>query len=145
MGLQTAVQSLQQFTPRVPGLKISEDFTGEDVWPGVRWKYSAMLTAELRGVQLVMWWPLGKKRLIVPAIYCPDMRTAVFCSLYKDVIRLCPRCKMPFVPDGTTTDYCTPAHGVAYRTARSRWNAKQRQKTLRGGTGAVVRKSVKPR
>jgi hypothetical protein len=43
-------------------------------------------------------------------------------------IRVCPKCGTPFIPKSENVDYCTPAHGVAYRTSLSRWRAKQKRK-----------------
>jgi hypothetical protein len=69
-------------------------------------------------------WCLDKKEKFSPGIYCRDWKTAAFVLMCMGSIRVCPKCGNSFVPKTDNQDYCTPAHGVAYRTAKSRWNAK---------------------
>jgi len=64
----------------------------------------------------------------MPALYCPDWKTAAFVVTFLGRVRVCanPKCNAVFVPSTDKEHYCIPAHGVAYRVARSRWRAKQR-------------------
>jgi len=94
-------------------------------WIGVRWVYSNLMSKLLEGPRLVMWCS-DKEGTFLPGVYCPDWRAAAFVLLFMDSIRVCPKCGNSFIPKTDNQDYCTPAHGVAHRTARSRWNAKQR-------------------
>jgi hypothetical protein len=124
LALEGAVRKLHPFLPRFAGVDITEDWTGPNKWEGARWKYAESITDAIRSCQLVLWFPERRKRLQAPGVYCPDMRSAAFCALFWGAIRVCPKCKVPFVPDKKTVDYCKPSHGVAYRTALSRWNKK---------------------
>jgi hypothetical protein len=135
--LLVAAGVLRQFLPTLPGWTVTEDWTGSKIWDGARWRYAELLTAAMGKARLVMWWPTRGKGLLAPAIYCPDMKTAVFCALSQGAIRVCPKCRAPFVPDKTSVVYCTPSHGVAFRTARSRWN-KGRAKKEGIGKKAVL-------
>jgi hypothetical protein len=117
--LESAVQQLQPFRPQLPGLRV-EDWSGPNKWESARWLYSELLTTALRKAQLVLWWPEGRARLIVPAVFCPDLRTASVCAVFRDALSVCPKCKLPFIPSKPGMRYCTPAHGVAHRTAKSR-------------------------
>lgn len=104
----------------------------EPNWVGVRYIYSSAVTNLLRDARLVMWCS-DKEGRFLPGIYCPDWKTAAFVTMFMGHLRVCPKCGNPFTPKTDNQDYCKPAHGAAHRTARSRWNAKQRaeEKKLR--------------
>lgn len=99
---------------------------------GVNWRYSAWmnysrLTAyTLRDARLVMWFS-EKHGRILPAVYCPDWKTAMFATAFMGRLRVCPKCSDIFTPKADNQSYCTPAHREAHRVARSRWRAKQQK------------------
>lgn len=102
---------------------------------GTDWRYSAFvnysrLIADMfKSARLVMWFSEKESRLL-PALYCPDWKTAAFVVTFMGRLRVCanPRCNEVFVPSTDKEHYCTRAHGVAYRTARSRWRAQQKKR-----------------
>lgn len=95
-------------------------------WTGVRWVYARLMSNMLRDARVVMWCS-DKKGRFLPGVYCPRWITAAFVLMFMDGMRLCPHCGNWFIPKTDNQDYCEPSHGVNYRTARSRWNAKQRK------------------
>jgi hypothetical protein len=115
-------------TPNIPGVQVHwrmPGLTSEKDRAGVRWIYSSFMSKALQDARLVLWCS-DKERRFLPGVYCPNWKTAAFVHLVMRHIIVCPKCKKPFIPGANNPDYCTPAHGVAYRTARSRWRAKQR-------------------
>ncbi len=96
-----------------------------------------LVTNALRDVKLVLWW-FKKQQKFIPAIFCPDLKTALFLKGLLGEIRICPRCNKPFVPLNANIDYCSPAHREAHRVAR--WRA---QKKLEAST--AKRAAKKPR
>jgi hypothetical protein len=100
---------------------------------GVARRYSGFvnysrLVADMFGrARLVMLFSEKDSRLL-PALYCPDWKTAAFVVTFMGRVRVCAdaRCNAPFIPLTDKQRYCIPAHGGAYRTARSRRMAKQR-------------------
>jgi hypothetical protein len=130
--LTDAVKLLRPYYPPLrPGMTRIEDWSGNNKWEGARWLYSEQMTREVSRCRLVMWFPNDGTGLLSPAIYCPNLKTAAFVALFRGGMRVCPRCGILYVPDKETRDYCTPAHGIAYRTARSRGNRKLREDELR--------------
>jgi hypothetical protein len=124
--LRAAIEEVRPWVPTIAGGSIKEDWTGEKIWDGARWEYSSLMSNAIQAARLVLWWPGGEDRLVSPALYCPDWKTAAFALSFMRSIRVCPKCGKPFVAIAENVDYCTPAHGVAYRTERSRWRAKRR-------------------
>ena len=100
-------------------------------WPSVRWVYSSLMCNLIQDARLVMWCS-DKEQRFLPGVYCSDWVTAAFVLVFMDGIRVCPQCGISFIPETDNQDYCEPRHGVAYRTARSRWRAKQRAKAKVG-------------
>lgn len=120
--LQDALEKVLPWVPRIGGSIVSY----ADKWARARWDYPSVMSNALQNARLVMWCPYKGERLLSPAVYCPNWKTAAFVMTFMGSIRVCPKCERVFVPTADNVDYCTPAHGVAYRTARSRWRAKQR-------------------
>lgn len=79
----------------------------------------------LRDVRLVLWW---FQNVFTPAIFCPDLKTAIFVKGLLGEIRCCPRCEKLFVPRNSNVDYCSPAHRDAHRVAR--WRAQRETKRI---------------
>lgn len=117
----------QGFIPEIPGTRLEFNWADENVIVGARGQYASLMTTALQSVRLGLWFT-AKKRLFSPAIFCPDWRSAAFAILFTDGLRICPKCKLPFIPEKETQEYCTPAHGVAFRTARSRAKKKRLDK-----------------
>ncbi|MBZ5667548.1 MAG: hypothetical protein LAO30_23495 [Acidobacteriia bacterium] len=88
--------------------------------------YSRLIANMFERARLVMLFSEKDGRFL-PALYCPDWKTAAFVVTFTGRVRVCanPKCNAPFIPSTDKEHYCTPAHGVAYRVARSRWRAKQ--------------------
>jgi len=99
--------------------------TIESDWSGAEWLYSRLMNNLIQNARLVLW--RREKALLMPGLYCPDLKTAAFVMTVMDHIRVCPKCNEMFIPSAGNVEYCKPEHGVAYRTARSRWNKKQRE------------------
>jgi hypothetical protein len=123
---QEALERVRPWVPRVFGGQKSINYDGDKIWAGARWEYSSLMSNALQHARLVMWWPRKGESLMSPAVYCPDWKTTAFVMTFMGSVRVCPKCQRVFVPSADNVDYCTPAHGVAYRTARSRWRAQQR-------------------
>jgi hypothetical protein len=86
--------------------------------------YSRLIADMFAKARLVMWFSEKDGRFL-PALYCPDWKTAACVVTFMGRIRVCPKCSSVFIPSDDKVEYCKPEHGVAYRTARSRWRAKQ--------------------
>jgi hypothetical protein len=90
-----------------------------------RLNYSRLLTDMFQGARLVMWFSEKEGRFL-PALFCPDWKTAAFVVMLMGRIRVCPKCSAVFIPSADNVTYCTPAHREAHRVARSRWRAKRK-------------------
>jgi hypothetical protein len=124
------LEAIEQVRPWTPFLQIQagtvkEDWTGDKIWEGARWLYSSVMSNALQTARLVMWWAYKGERIVAPAVYCPDWETAAFALMGS--IRVCPKCEKMFIPSAGNVVYCTPAHGVAHRTALSRGRKKASQ------------------
>jgi hypothetical protein len=96
-------------------------------WNATRWNYSRLMADMFQSARLVIWFSEKEGRFL-PALYCPDWKTAAFVMTFLGRIRVCPKCSTIFIPSADNVDYCTPAHREAHRVARSRWRARQRAK-----------------
>jgi hypothetical protein len=117
----------EEISPWLVGTKLRPKTPSSDP----RWKYqvratyAALMNKALMHARIVMWLSDAEQQF-VPGIYCPDWKTAAFASLFNGGLRVCPKCGAPFTPKKSNQVCCTAAHGVAYRTARSRWRKKQK-------------------
>jgi hypothetical protein len=118
---------------RMPGLTTESDRVG------VRWMYSNLMSNVLQDARLVMWCS-DKEQRFLPGIYCPDWKTAAFVHLFMKHILVCPKCNEPFIPKTDNQGYCSPGHGVAHRTFRSRWNKKQKAANQKRNTRRSLRR-----
>lgn len=103
------------------------------------YNYSRLIADMFQSARLVMWFSEAGDRFL-PALYCPDWKTAAFVVTFMGRVRVCPKCTKVFIPSADNIEYCTPAHGVAYRTARSRWRAQQREKEQKKAGKGKARK-----
>jgi hypothetical protein len=124
-GLEDALKSVRPWIPRF-GFGPETVNPNANKWEGARWGYSSLMSNAVQKARLVAWWPYKPERLLSPAVYCPDLKTAAFVLMFMGGVRVCPKCRVSFIPSRDNQGYCKPTHGVAYRTARSRWRAKQR-------------------
>ena len=93
-----------------------------------------LLTRALRRARLVLWWHDEQQRFL-PAVYCPDVATALYvCALVRIIggraLLVCPRCGKPFVQERSDQDYCSIRCREAHRVARWR-AAKGKSKKVR--------------
>lgn len=84
-----------------------------------------VLSNALRKAQLVLWWKDTERRFL-PAIYCPDVATALYVSALLGIVGgrallVCPHCGEPFVRQRSDQDYCSIRCREAHRVAR--WRA----------------------
>lgn len=118
--LLKAIEQVRPLLPKPPFGKLTEDWSGEKIWGGAQWLYSEAMSHVTKNARWVTWVPFSGEHIARPGIYCPDASTAVAITLFFQKMRVCPHCGAPFVPEPDNAEYCSPAHGVAYRTARSR-------------------------
>jgi hypothetical protein len=87
------------------------------------YEVSQAVGALLHNAQIVLWWMDGAFR---PAIFCPDMRTALYLHTFFIApvggpgFRICPYDGEQFFQDRPNQEYCCPAHREAHRVARFR-------------------------
>ena len=138
---------VQSNIPREPktvpvGLSISIEWPGWGLGdaPGA---YTWLVTEIIQGARFVMWHSEVENR-ILPGLYCPDRKSAVFAMGIMKRLRVCPKCDAPFIPGAGNVDYCSPKHRDAHRVDRHRWRAKQRALDPKNGVGlgATSRKSI---
>ena len=84
--------------------------------------YSRILTELVKLSRVVMWYSRELYRRALPALYCPDKRTAVFASRLIGPVRICAYegCGAVFIPDAKNKTCCNPAHAANYRQAKCR-------------------------
>lgn len=127
--LREAAEELQQWRWRPTAhFKVTENWADARVMQHTaRLIFSELMSGALANARLVMWWPAtGRTLFLSPAIYCPDLDTALFARFALQGYRLCKKCKTPFYPMPPQRLYCQPSHGVAYRTQKSRKRPRQR-------------------
>lgn len=96
------------------------------------------------GAQLVFWWP---NQQLASAIYCPNLPVAYYIhALFisrSGVIgwRVCPWCLGRFEQNRVDQEYCSPAHGDAYRMARMRSKQKDKTGTTKRSKKHVAKKT----
>jgi hypothetical protein len=98
-----------------------------------RWLLSYVISMELQKSRFVLWWTREKFR---PAIWCPDIKTALYARVLLGVVGgkgfcMCPHCSLWFVQDRPDQTYCSISHREAHRVAR--WRAQQKLKETEKG------------
>lgn len=83
------------------------------------------LSRAMERARLVLWW-YEKKERFQPAIYCPDVTTALYVRALLGIamgnaLLVCPKCGKPFLQQRSDQDYCSMRCREAYRVAR--WRA----------------------
>jgi hypothetical protein len=99
--------------------RIQATFGGGEIRRIAAWFYPAFFNRELARTRLVLW--LTKQNQFVPAILCPDMKTAMFAFAAFGHIAACPNCGNLFALDSGRVDgskgerYCKAVCGERYR------------------------------
>ena len=107
---------------------------GENLSRLFSYEVSQAVGALLGAAQIVLWW---MEETFRPAIYCPDMRTALYIHTFFIApvgglgFRICPYDGEQFFQDRPNQDYCCPAHREAHRVRRFR-NEKRLRATKTG-------------
>jgi hypothetical protein len=150
LALQRATDKVRPWIPHCASLqeirwesqdgRVSLRTTGQK-WNATRWNYSGLMADMFQSARLVIWFSEKDERFL-PALYCPDWKTAAFVMTFTGRIRVCPRCSTIFVPSADNVDYCTPAHREAHRVARWRAEKKRRAEEERQKK-AAARKSLR--
>lgn len=88
-----------------------------------KWLLSTYFSQALDSVRLVLWWSGTQFR---PALYCPDLKSALYTFVLMRVVAgrgwgVCPFCGLFFVQTRSDQNYCSVAHREAHRVAR--WRA----------------------
>lgn len=83
-----------------------------------------LLTEAIRRARLVLWWH-DRERRFLPALYCPDLTTALYVRALIGIVGgrtllVCPRCGEPFVQPRSDQNYCSIRCREAHRVARFR-------------------------
>jgi len=82
---------------------------------------------EMEAAWLVLWWNSRRKQFL-PAIFCPDYKTAMYVRAVLRDLRACPGCDTPFIPDRLDQQYCSTRCSDRHRTRKCRHLAKLRAK-----------------
>jgi hypothetical protein len=126
VAFRRALESVWKWVPHFGPMKI-KPLNNEQSWKRTNWIYSSLMANLLQSSRLIfLYTEKSEYQRLIPGLYCPNWEVAVFAFIGLGLIRVCPKCREIFIPKTDNQDYCKPAHGVAYRTARSRWKAKQR-------------------
>jgi predicted nucleic acid-binding Zn ribbon protein len=90
------------------------------------------ITKQLKTARLVLWhpWRAGAHWL-EPAVFCPNMETALFVAGALQYVRICPSCGVPFLPARPDQEYCSIRCRETFRKRRLR----ARKTTKQGGKG----------
>lgn len=86
------------------------------------------LSRAMQQARLVLWW-YEKKERFLPAIYCPDVTTALYVRALLGIAKgkallICPKCSKPFLQKRSDQDYCSIRCREAHRVAR--WRASKK-------------------
>jgi hypothetical protein len=89
-----------------------------------KWLLAKEFSRVLCNVQLELWWS-GVR--LLPALYCYDRTIAAYAFALTSVAGwgVCPHCAQFFEQRHLKQIYCTTAHGIDHRVARSRKNKKE--------------------
>lgn len=109
-----------------------------EFWSAEPWSANAApvnlppaLSHEMSGARLVLWWNNRRKQFL-PAIFCPDYKTAMFARVALKDIRACPDCDKPFVLERPDQEYCSVPCRERHR---------QRRRRAKGQAARAIKKS----
>lgn len=135
-----AERAYPKLTPLLPPRPSDLKILAYGGWANV--DVAKLATAPMEAARLVLWFASGK---FIPAIYCPDLRTAIFVRAFLG-LQTCPHCGILFLPEKENVIYCRPAHGHAHRMARSRYmRIRKSRKGKREQVLAVGKKEARSR
>jgi hypothetical protein len=133
----------------IPDARLRATFQAGHLPEVAEWFYPAYFNRELKGARLVLW--LTKQKRFLPAIFCPNMKTAMFAFAAFRGVAACRNCGTLFTLDSERPDksksehYCTAACGQRYRqkTYRKR-SARRKKKEVKqqSGLSRVVRRPL---
>jgi hypothetical protein len=115
----------------IPDARLRATFQAGRLPEVAEWFYPAYFNRELKGARLVLW--LTKQKRCLPAIFCPNMKAAMFAFAAFRGVAACANCGELFTLDSQRADksksekYCTAACGQRYRQKTYR-NRSIRQK-----------------
>lgn len=109
----------------------------------VKWLLSTYFSRALDSVRLVLWWSGTQFR---PALYCPDLKSALYTFVLMKVVAgrgwgVCPFCGLFFVQTRSDQNYCSVAHREAHRVARWRATKVLKSKHKKKGQKNVTHKT----
>lgn len=110
--------------PTSEGKKLTLRSRGQK-WNATHYNYSRLLTRALRNSRFVVWCSLEKYRRVLPALFCKDLKTAIYAMRIAGPLRFCPNCDLPFVPAAENVIYYPSECRERYRVKRFRWREKQ--------------------
>jgi len=126
-----ALENVWKWIPHFGSAEI-KPLKNEQAWKGTNWIYSSLMANLLQSTRLIfLYTERDEHQGLRPGLYCPTWETAAFAFIGTGLIRMCPKCGDLFIPKTKNQGYCKPAHGVAYRTAKSRRGAQQRAEEKR--------------
>lgn len=127
------------------GLKPGQEKEALERWHGYkrgpkadrdhRWLLSQLISEALTSVRVVLWWSGREFR---PALYCSDLKAALYVFLLMKIARgqgwaVCPKCGEFFEQKRSNQNYCSIAHREAHRVARWRATRVGAKSSKRGG------------
>jgi hypothetical protein len=118
---------LQDFRWKSADGRISVETRGRKTYSALL-NYISLMADMFQSARLVIWFSEKEERLM-PALYCPDWKTAAFVMTFTGRLRVCPKCSTIFTPSADNVDYCSPAHREAHRVARWRDRQTREKKT----------------
>jgi hypothetical protein len=83
-----------------------------------------IVSDRIKQARIVMWYFKSAKRFS-PAIYRPDMATAIYVHLFLGTCGVCSECGKPFVAKKIGQMYCSLKHQNSYRNRR--WRARKEE------------------
>ena len=98
---------------------------GAKAWRSANQMYSGLMSNLLQSSRFVFLHANdGRLR---PGLYCPNWDVAAFAFIGAGIMRVCPysKCGRFFIPETANQNCCTAAHGVNFRTERSRARKKK--------------------
>jgi len=84
-----------------------------------RWNLPQEMSTHMKRAKFVLWHNWREKRF-VPALYCPDVVTALYALAALRELRACPACDKPFIPIREDQEYCSIPCRERFRQQRRR-------------------------
>lgn len=135
-----AFEKVGPWWPTLPGVTETFSPIGNN-WAGAREVYAYLMSYLLQDARFIMWQP--EPFVLRPAVFCLDMKTAVFVNIAMGHLRVCAnaKCGIFFAPKKTNQDYHNAKCGGAWRTARSRRRKEAAEEEKKKAAKKKARKS----